>query len=151
MRGVQLSICLLLVTLCGCGGGDSVTLYSASGTVTKAGKPIAGISVTFTPDKGPSSGAVTNAEGKFILICSTGQPGAVAGKHKVTLNKIEATSQGWNPTEMAKSRSANTGKRGAPIETKASTDVPAEYGDAAKSPLKFEVKTSANTFEIPIP
>jgi len=151
MRGVHLPICLLLAALCGCGGGDSVSLYSASGVVTKGGKPLAGVSVTFTPDKGPSSGAVTNAEGKFILVCSTGQSGAVAGKHKVTLTKVEATSGGFDPVAMSKSREAGIGKRGQPKETKASDAIPAEYGDAARSPLKFEVKTSSNTFEIPIP
>jgi hypothetical protein len=149
---------LLLATGCGDGGP---TLHYVAGTVTKGDKPLAGISVTFSPEKGPSSTGVTNAEGKFIVVSATGKRGAIAGKHKVTIQKFQTGGSGgggtFDPVAMMKEREGQMkgGKKGAPVggPNGVATDavIPPEYGDALKTPLTFEVKEGSNDFDIPIP
>jgi len=93
--------CLLVVAVvcglvAGCGrGGGSFSVVPVSGTITKEGKPAAGVHVAFSPsaegkkggEAGPGSTAVTDAAGKFTLQTTEAKPrkGAVAGKHRVTL------------------------------------------------------------------
>lgn len=66
----------------------------AEGVLTIGGKPAANISVQFMPDalqgsKGPTSFAITDAEGKFQLVTQDGQTGAMPGPHTVILADLE--------------------------------------------------------------
>ena len=75
-----------LVGMAGCDSGPEM-VGVVEGTVTLAGKPLEKVRVDFTPlAEGPQSSAITDAQGRFALKTLDGtQPGAVMGKHKVTL------------------------------------------------------------------
>lgn len=79
----------LAAAVLGCSHGPA--LVDAQGTVIGPdGKPMANVLVQFTPtatggSKVISSTGVTDAAGQFVLTADTGQAGAVAGTHKVTL------------------------------------------------------------------
>jgi hypothetical protein len=78
----------------GCGGGKKFTLVPAEGTLTIGGRPAANISIQFLPDvmkggTGPTSYAVTDADGKFRLKTYEGQDGAVEGQHTVILADLD--------------------------------------------------------------
>lgn len=159
MSGNRFIVVAALLFATGCGDGGP-TLHYVAGTVTKGDKPLAGISVTFSPEVGPSSAGVTNADGKFIVVSATGKRGAIAGKHKVTIQKFQTSSSSggaFDPVAMMKEREGQMkgGRKGAPAGGPAgaatATDIPAEYGDALKTPLTFEVKEGSNEFDIPIP
>lgn len=78
----------VLLVVSGC--GKPVKLVPASGVVLIDGKPAAGISVQFLPEdvkgeKRPTSFALTDDEGKFVLKTYQGKDGAVPGSHIVLL------------------------------------------------------------------
>jgi hypothetical protein len=66
---------------------------SVSGSVTFDGQPLAGVHVSFEPiapegklDAGGGSYAITDADGKYMLLLVDGErPGAVVGKHRVEI------------------------------------------------------------------
>ncbi len=147
------------LVLLGCGEGGP-ELASVSGTVTKGGKPLAGVNVTFAPTAaGPSSGARTDADGKFILICQSGKMGAIVGEHKAVLqavaeSKVDSNSDPKGAMEaMLKARSGGAkGKNVDPSKVAAAeTPFPPEYGDPGKTPLTYTVKAGSNEFDIAIP
>lgn len=75
------------------GCGSRLEVAPVSGTVCVNGKPIENIAVSFSPIPGksvlaPTASGVTDANGRFTL-ATVGEsriPGAVPGKHRVTLN-----------------------------------------------------------------
>jgi hypothetical protein len=150
---VRLVFCLgMMSVLTGCGDGGP-ELATVTGKVTKAGQPLASISVTFTPVSGSvSSAGLTDAEGKFSLQSAAGNDGAIIGKHKVTLSAKASENAPVGFDAMMKSRkAAEGGKRGQLKEDKSDQGFPAEYGDAKKTPLEYEIKSGSNDFEIAIP
>ncbi len=157
MKLMALVCSAALVCVCaGCGDGGPA-LQAVKGTLTQGDKPLAGISVTFTPEKGPSSGGLTNSEGKFVLLSGSGKKGAIAGKHKVVLSGGEKAAtaglSGDDPQKLYQQRndSMKGGKKGAPAASKEKPPYPPEYADAQKSPLNYEVKEGSNDFDIAIP
>ncbi len=82
--------CIVLTFLfVGCGESlDVPDLAPVTGRVTQAGKPVDGANVTFLPETGPSSGGMTDADGKFELDYSPNHKGAVPGKHTVKISKM---------------------------------------------------------------
>jgi hypothetical protein len=74
----------------GCGRDpDQLPVVSAAGTVTLDGKPVPKGTVHFQPEKGrPASGEIQ--DGKFTLTTYESGDGAVAGKHQVTVESVEA-------------------------------------------------------------
>lgn len=82
---VLLAACLMvgLFPLGGCGpaGPDVVPV---AGRITKGGKPVAFVTVTFWPERGRASMGRTDADGRYQLEFSKDIPyGAVPGVHKV--------------------------------------------------------------------
>jgi hypothetical protein len=71
-----------------------------SGTVTLDGKPLAHATVVFEPDTdaknpGPGSSGVTDANGRYTLqVMTTNAPGALVGKHKVSITAYEGDVEG---------------------------------------------------------
>jgi len=68
----------------GCGGGGAPEGVKVTGSVTKAGKALEGVAVSFNAldkDKGISKEAATDADGKFELKLKP-------GKYTVTLSKF---------------------------------------------------------------
>lgn len=79
----QLGVLASLFLIVGCGSGDTPQLAPVSGKVTRDGSPVADALVIFTPSKGSSSSASTDAEGNFELKYFDGQRGAVVDTHRV--------------------------------------------------------------------
>jgi hypothetical protein len=71
----------------GC-NAQATRLSEAQGTVTLNNKPVPNAEIVFLPEPGvigPSSSAVTDADGHFTLRTNDGRDGAVVGKHRVTV------------------------------------------------------------------
>ncbi len=80
---------LALVALFGCGSEeDSITLYPVKGTVTQNGKPMAGATITFTPNPtnavSTPGGDATGPEGTFSIRYRN-RSGLAPGKYTVTV------------------------------------------------------------------
>ena len=83
----------VLAAASGCGKSKLETA-EVEGTVTLDGKPLANAVVTFTPVvktkdiEAPASSGKTDDKGHFKLaVISTGEPGAVIGKHQVVATR----------------------------------------------------------------
>ncbi len=84
MRSIRSVAMLALVMLVGCGPG--VKLVPVSGTITKDGKPMAGVTVTFLPDPGNRDNtpgvAATGPGGNYALKWQDHR-GVTPGKYRV--------------------------------------------------------------------
>lgn len=82
---------LAIFSLTGCGGSsDSLPgLTPVSGTVSLDGEPVVEGSILFTPEKGRVSNATTDENGNYELFYKSGIPGAVHGKHTVSITATE--------------------------------------------------------------
>ncbi len=111
MRRYLVRVLGLAAALAAGGCGESVTLVPADGVLTINGTPAANISIQFMPDvlaggSGPTSFAVTDADGKFSLKTNDGRDGAVPGTHVVVLADVEEErpAQGSRPKRAFASR-----------------------------------------------
>jgi hypothetical protein len=89
--GSRSGLLLALAALAGCGG--SIELGQVDGKVTAGGQPLANVLVTFIPDVNGETGRIrsmgmTDAEGYYRLQTEKQQPGAVVGKHRVTVEDM---------------------------------------------------------------
>jgi hypothetical protein len=128
-------VAISLVALVGC-SKQSSALTEVSGTVTLDGKPLSGVLVTFYPVSAVSTDArrayskgTTDESGKFTLTCEDGRPGAVTGKHKVTVD--------W-PRNYDRSVPA---KPTAP-------PIPTPYTLVSTTPMEKEVAAGPNTIAV---
>jgi len=99
------TVCLVLVlTTSGCNrnpAGDLPALHPVHGMVTLNGQPLAGASLVFLPESGPSSGAITDADGKYEAMHRSGAKGAVAGPTKVSITTSAADAEGnYSPEKL---------------------------------------------------
>jgi hypothetical protein len=93
MMRARLLLLVFFVAVLGC---SSKKLAPVSGRVTLNGKPLANATVSFqpiaegkSPDAGAGSTGKTDEDGRFTLKTSTGQEGAVVGKHRVRISALE--------------------------------------------------------------
>lgn len=121
--GIVLVAALLLV---GCGSSDK---GNVTGTVTAAGQPVTGGSVSFAPVAGSvASGRVATgavrSDGTFSLSTDTDNDGALIGRHEVVYTPPSVGGESADPA--AKS----------------------PYHDLVPRQREVEVKAGANTFAI---
>lgn len=154
---LNLLFCLSLFAFLGCGEAGP-GLAPVRGTLTQGGKALPGVSVTFSPvESGASSGARTDANGKFVLLAASGKAGAVVGKHKVILTVPADASTAVIDMSNPASRDAmmqqrgSMGEQGRPVEAEVKLSFPPEYADPVKTPLEYTVQDGDNDFDIPIP
>jgi hypothetical protein len=80
------------VVATGCGSTET-PLTPVEGVVNLNGKPLPGVQVEFAPvvevgsPRLPFSKGLTDANGRFTLVCENNKPGAVVGKHKVVVRQ----------------------------------------------------------------
>lgn len=126
----------------GCGDGG-IPLVPVHGTVTLAGKPLAGKTVKFVPEAGTpgqGGGGNTDKDGKYTALAvrpgaTRDKPGLPAGSYRVVVTEpmfpIDLPVQSANDTEPAPAI-------GLPPATKKPT-IPAIYGNPETTPLRVEV------------
>jgi hypothetical protein len=124
---------LAVAVLAGCTQGPP--LASVSGVVTRAGKPVPSLCVTFTPEKGRPSMGMTDTAGRYTLRCTRERAGAVYGRHRVSV--------AYCPTSMEEGMAVQLGKA-PPGDLSA---ILATYGDRHASPLVVEV-TKSGTIDL---
>ncbi|MGF1581966.1 MAG: hypothetical protein ACFCD0_21785 [Gemmataceae bacterium] len=133
---------LIGVVVClGCGGPNFET-GEVTGIVTRDGKPLADVAVSFNPDlsksnSGPASGAITDKKGRYKLVYTipnndnpanpTKRTGAVIGWHAVTVHDYKAASE-MLPTSR----------------------IPEKYTDVGTTPFRFQVKKGEQTIDLAI-
>ena len=82
-------LCVVGVSVIGCGRSDIPELGTVSGIVTLNNEPLPNAIVNFSPTAaGRPSTAETDSEGRYSLLYLTDVDGAVVGEHTVTVEKI---------------------------------------------------------------
>jgi len=120
-----------LSLLLGCNSASISGTVPVSGKVTYKGTPMEGAIVTFVPEgTGRTATATTGAGGVFSLT-TVDAAGALPGKYKVTVDKVEYGAGGTPTMEEA--------ARPNPAEGKSKRLLPAKYAAAASTPLTIEV------------
>lgn len=136
MRGFVFAL-LVPVLAAGCGESDLNTV-SVSGVITLNGKPLENAAVMFKPlatnvKEAPDSTGITDSEGRYTLkVTTTGQPGAMIGKHRVsiTLDDYEEDSADDETADYAESIPARYN-----VESELTFTVPEEGTDKANFDL----------------
>ncbi len=75
---------VLFVILSGCGSSGS-PIVAVHGLVKLDGKPVPEAVVQFVPEKGRPSTGITDANGRYDLVYTHDQKGALIGTHKVKI------------------------------------------------------------------
>jgi|OM-RGC.v1.026183756 hypothetical protein len=119
-----------LMCCSGCGGrSDRPAIATVEGTVTLDGRPLANANVWFDPlGGGRTSTAVTDSSGRFELLYTLGEKGAIIGEHDV---RISTFVQGGDEPGSA----ATVPER-----------VPSKY--AAPSAIRKQVSAGKNTIDV---
>lgn len=137
---LPLSVVVLIV---GCDTGPH--LAPVKGTITMDGKPLVGAGVSFYPETAqpaalaPPSIGKTNENGEYTLATIEGKPGAVVGKHRVSLTQM-LPDTGDDPGGDAP---AKVIKR-APVPGALIDRIPAKY-QGNKSELSCDVPSRGRT------
>jgi hypothetical protein len=142
-QGLALALYLLTV---GCAPSNPLGAVPVTGKVTYKGQPVEGATVSFIPggDARPAT-AITTTSGAYRLM-TLDTPGAMPGPYTVVVRKTEMPPESAQGVSMEDAVKLNNRPPPPPKEL-----LPAKYGDATKSPLKFEVKKDLkNTFDLPL-
>lgn len=132
-KSARAALCAFALLFVGC--GKEYELAEVEGVLLLDGKPLPQALVEFHPDgtKGPSSGAETDSEGKFVLRyfqpgAAAHAGGAVVGRHKVIVLDLKAAAD------------SNGGRlRYSPV-----------YTQLATTPLTVEVKPGKQTISVEV-
>lgn len=154
MRCLACFIALLILTGCGPGGG-SVPTYPVSGKVTLNGAPVAGATVTFSPEQSgiPTAMGISDGQGLYKLTTYTSGDGAGEGSFKVLVYKMSEEDAGpslptHDPTGRGPSAApTHSGPRGAGGK-KAASLLPEKYMKASTTPLTKSVQAGPNTIDL---
>lgn len=135
--------------LAGCGHKAKLNgLVKVAGTVTYEGQPIEGANVIFGPEgEGRSASGMTDANGRFQLTTLEPNDGAMLGKYKVAVSKIEVE----NPMSADEAREWFVAHGGPPEPGNIKNRLPEKYKDTEGSGLGAEVLAGGNndfTFEL---
>ena len=155
--GIRLLVLAGLCVCVGCGGNAGIKgLVNVTGTVNYQGKPVDGATVSFAPEgTGRAASGRTDASGKFRLTTLNENDGALPGKYKVSVSKVEnldAASQ-LTAEDMAKMVGGGKAAPSGPTPSKGGQSggikhhVPEKYETPDKSGLTAEVTDGgANDF-----
>lgn len=131
---------------------DRPATIPVSGVVMYKGDPVAGATVAFMAEGAPRAATgVTNDKGEFKLSTFGANDGAVAGKHKITVTKVEGGSAPSSPDaidEAAMNDPAALSKQMSAGETSEDEGpkslIPKKYDNFDTTPLSEEVKAGSD-------
>lgn len=86
--GLITLLTIFAVSALGCAEQDYGDLGKVTGTVTFDGQPYPDALITFTPDEGRPSRAITDQSGNYELIYIRDTKGAEPGKHSVMITTV---------------------------------------------------------------
>jgi len=124
----------VLVFLGGC-GSNAPKIVQVTGSVCYHGQPVPNLYVTFTPEEGRPSWAVTDEAGHFTLRLDRKTEGAHVGLHKVTF--------AFRPRDPKQEMEYHEGKRPLPPEMQAVLD---KYG--TDNPVEQTVTSNGQVIDI---
>jgi len=135
------------------GAGCGRQFYPVEGVVTLDGKPVEGATISFIPDEGsqgPVANGLTRKDGSFRLETHRAGDGVLAGTYKVVISKTPAIEfHGLSDNEIRemalKQEMGLRAKIKKEIEGQLRAkkgEIPAVYGDPARSTLKVTVPTT---------
>jgi len=136
---------IVALVLVGCGGPKGLNTQYVEGVVTLDGQPLEKAMVTFVPESPGTDTKTavghTDSSGKYTLTSDGGLPqkGALEGNYKVTISKVEITTQ-------AEDRSSTPpgGSRTPPKYSTQTVITPQVYSTATTTPLKATVQKGRN-------
>ncbi len=120
-----------LYLLVGCNSASITGTVPAGGKVTYKGAPVEGAIVTFVPEEAGRTATATTAVGGVFSLTTVDSTGAMPGKYKVTVDKVDYGAGGSSSMEAASTGNAAEGK--------AKRALPAIYAAAGSTPLVIEV------------
>ncbi|HVV99995.1 MAG TPA: carboxypeptidase-like regulatory domain-containing protein [Planctomycetaceae bacterium] len=147
------------LAMAGCGGGgDSVKLAPAEGTVSYQGSPLADATVMFVPEKGPIATGFTDLDGHFTLATGS-RRGVAVGPAKVSITAGGPPgSDRPEPPPLPKTEEEaqvylkKVGEMQMQMNREGANEpksiIPPKYAKAESSGLQYEVKASGNKFDI---
>jgi hypothetical protein len=125
----------LIVVFSGC-GDSGPKIVKVAGKATYKGKPLPRLILTFSPDTGRPSTAMTDAEGNFDLEYEGTRKGAQVGNHTVTVE--------YRPKDPGEEMEILEGRKKRPPEIEA---IIKKYV-TGKTPLTVEVKESISNLDL---
>ena len=103
--------------------------------MTLDGKPLAGATIVFTPQKGRPASGVTDAQGRVTLSMSAKDEGVLPGVYRVSITAND--SQDESNSDQPPTNRAVPNKPA----------IPAQYSDPGTSAMTAEVVSGPNVFE----
>ena len=123
-----------LALLVGCNTGSLSGTVPASGKVTYKGNPVEGAIVTFLPEGEGRPATATTVTGGTFSLTTVDSAGAMPGKYKVTIDKVDFATGGASSMEEASVGNAKEGQM--------KKLLPKKYADAGSTPLSAEVPSA---------
>lgn len=127
---------ILSLAQSGCGVSDRPVLGLVTGSVMLDNQPVAGVSVTFQPDKGRPAIGKTDENGDFQLMYMPKTPGCKVGHCRVEIGYGEEEDEG---VEMEADDVVQT------PDSSGTKELPARYN--TESELEVDVKPGENVFD----
>lgn len=111
----------LILSCSGCGKKLPYPVMKIEGTLLYQGKPLENTSLTFTPEEGRSSSAISTSGGKFVTIYSPRIQGVQKGTSVLTLNCMGTDGKDpgekiYSKTEKEIHKKYGFGTKGFPLE-----------------------------------
>lgn len=159
-KSIPLAVCSALLLVIGCsdggvGGGDRKSVYPVKGKITMNGAPVAGATVTFSPQsEQPVAYGRTNSSGEYALTTYDANDGAAEGEYVVLVSKSvsasssESSGQSMHDAMTAGASGGGAHGGGSGQAEESGSLLPEKYSSQADSGLKATVSSSGdNNFD----
>jgi len=138
-----IGLLILICPVAGCSSNSTGTT-PVSGRVTYKGQPVEGATISFVPEGDGRPATSISGSGGVYHLMTLDAIGAMPGPYTVVVRKSELPADSTKAVTMEEAVKINSRPPPLPKEW-----LPAKYSDAARSPLKFEVKAGQkNNFDL---